>query len=539
MIPVHRNEMDMNIQTDNIADDTVKTNRKQLMMNYLYGHPESSLMWLPTTALLHAVNHATASDQTSKIQPNAKITWHHDEYDNSAKTITRRQRFHHLELLEMNSLDVTKIHGMGLMMDLVATRTIYDDEEILIDYGDVWNNKWVAHKKTWNAELDRIGKQQKDDKKKGRAARQKERELKKNLHDMQKDHPEMAGLHVEHHHKFKEIHNAMTSQPFSSYVTASDYNEMYGSEKVRTITEQHHDPYPSNIQTACYFEMDWLDDDINEDSNAETLTYESWYRQEDHFDLGLGCFLPCLVMERRDYVVGEIDRIVNDDEILLDDDDTTQYLNAKPSSEKLHGDDDHVSQFNGFQEKEGMYGDSHFPHRYTVKLIDSHVENTSVEFDCHLYKRFDYIYEDMPREGIVFVNKPHSTDVWLPQAFREPIGVPDDMFPDVWKDLNPKVHKAAIKNVVGSGNMRAKNKDSKEPDDSPYTMFFPPKVNKFNKYVHPDVPKEILDADTDDEEGYLLSLKRWNFHETRRERLEELDEKNPPKEFKISPRGDL
>jgi len=288
-----------------------------------------------------------------------------------------------------------------------------------------------------------------------------------------------------------------------------------------------------------------LDDDINEDSNAETLTYESWYRQEDHFDIGLGCFLPCLVMERRDYVPGEIEKIINDDEILLDDDDSP-HMNTKPSSERrlYEGeDDDHIEKMEKLSQADG-HGDSQYPHRYTVKLIDTHKENTSVEYDCHLYERFDYIYEDMPREGIVFVNKPHSTDVWLPQAFREPIGVPDDMFPDVWKDLNPKLHKAAMKNVVGGGNMRAKAGDTKSGenkglDDTPYTVFFPPKINKFNKYVHPDVPKEVLEADNDDEEGYLMSLKRWNFHETRRERLEELDDKKPPKEFKISPRGDL
>merc|ERR1711935_1245863 len=107
-------------------------------------------------------------------------------YDDSAKTITRRQRFHHLELLEMNSLDVAKAHGMGLMMDVVATRSIYEDEEILIDYGDVWNNKWVSHKKNWNVELDKVSKEHEDDHKKRKTARQKERELKQKLHEMQK-----------------------------------------------------------------------------------------------------------------------------------------------------------------------------------------------------------------------------------------------------------------------------------------------------------------------------------------------------------------
>lgn len=553
MIPIHRREMDMKHGTDNIADDAEKAHRKQLLLNYCYGHPESSLLWLSTAPLLHAINHATASDPTSKLQPNAKITWHHDEYDTAAKTITRRQRFHHLELLEMNSLDVTKVHGMGLMMDLVATRTIYEDEEILIDYGDAWNTKWLNHKANWNVELDKITKEHDDATKKRKAARQQERDLKKQLNELQKTHPEMGGLNVEHHHKFKEIVNAMTSKPFGSYVTASDYNELHGTDTIRTVTEQHRDPYPSNLQTACYYEMDWLHDEINEDTEAETLTYESWYKQDDHFGIDGSCLLPCLVMERRDYIPGEEERIRglnNDDDRFIDDDDSFRTEDRKPTrainDARQAG---FLKSFNRLHDGTGdetLYGDSRSPHRYSVKLIDTHTENTSIEFDCHLYKRFDYIYEDMPREGIIFVNKPHSTDVWLPQAFREPIGLSDDIFPDVWKDLNPKVHKKALAKLDGgsASSMRGKKSNEKvavgtgNEDNSVYSQFFPPKVNKFQSYVSPDVAKGLLVSDTDDENEYHRSMHRWDYAETRSERLIELNEKNPPK-WATTARGDL
>ena len=533
MIPIHREEMNMKHKTDNIADDTARTHRKQLLLNYCYGHPESSLLWLPTAPLLLAINHATASDPTSKMQPNAKITWHHDEYDNADKVITRRQRFHHLELLEMNSLNITNIHGMGLMMDLVATRTIYEDEEILIDYGDAWNTKWLTHKSSWNADLDKINKEHTDAKIKRKADRIRERELKVELNEMEKLHPEMAGLKVEHHHKFKEIITAMTSKPFGSYITAADYNELYGGETLRTITEQHRDPYPSNLQTACSFEFDWLHDEINEDSEAELVTYESWYRQNAQIGPNSGCMLPCMIMERRDYVPGEEDRIREEGDTDDDDYDANgnhlhmEHRRTRREAEKAIEKENRIID-------PSTFADSKFQQRYTVKLLDTHEENTSIDFGCHLYKRFEYIYEDMPREGIVFVNKPHSTDVWLQQAFREPIGLSDDMVPDIWKDLNPKLYnKAMAKHKSGSAIIRGKKPNKKEggdsiEDNSVYSTFFPPKQNKFQNYVHPDTKKEALEIESDDEFHYHRSMHRWNDIETRDERLQLLNDKKPP-----------
>jgi hypothetical protein len=31
------------------------------------------------------------------------------------------------------------------------------------------------------------------------------------------------------------------------------------------------------------------------------------------------------------------------------------------------------------------------------------------------------------------VDKPYSTDMWMEGAFRHPIGIPDDIFPDAWR----------------------------------------------------------------------------------------------------------
>jgi len=40
------------------------------------------------------------------------------------------------------------------------------------------------------------------------------------------------------------------------------------------------------------------------------------------------------------------------------------------------------------------------------------------------------------REAIRLVDRPYSSDLWLPGAFRFPIGIPDDIFPDAWRDFD-------------------------------------------------------------------------------------------------------
>merc|ERR1712176_210934 len=128
-----------------------------------------------------------------------------------------------------------------------------------------------------------------------------------------------AGMHVAHHHYQQMIvENAMTAIPLGSYVTAADYNDKHGTEAIKTVLEQHRDPYPSNLQTACYFENDWLDESLDEDENVDKVSYESWYRQTGHFH---GCLLPCMIIERRKYVKDEETRQnpMEDDDFTMTD----------------------------------------------------------------------------------------------------------------------------------------------------------------------------------------------------------------------------
>jgi len=72
----------------------------------------------------------------------------------------------------------------------------------------------------------------------------------------------------------------------------------------------------------------------------------------------------------------------------------------------------------GRKEREGR-------HYYTVEIAgeseDGELEHTE--------------RKDAPREAIAFFDVPFTSDIHISGAFRHPIGIPDDMFPQQWKDL--------------------------------------------------------------------------------------------------------
>ena len=44
---------------------------------------------------------------------------------------------------------------------------------------------------------------------------------------------------------------------------------------------------------------------------------------------------------------------------------------------------------------------------------------------------------DIPRMAIRFTDRPYTSDMFLKEAFRHSISIPDDMFPEVWKNFSP------------------------------------------------------------------------------------------------------
>ena len=119
-------------------DDHLVPNRRgeytwQLILNYCFAHHQSTLLLCPYGLLSSLINH-------SKENSNTKIQWSDDH------------RMRHPEWFEEPIAEWGYVYHTGLQIDFVATRNIEADEEILIDYGSLWQKAWDSHVKEFKFE---------------------------------------------------------------------------------------------------------------------------------------------------------------------------------------------------------------------------------------------------------------------------------------------------------------------------------------------------------------------------------------------------
>jgi hypothetical protein len=306
-----------------VNSDGTTSKGKQLILNYCFGHADSELVLLPYGPLVGYLNHPPNNNKA-----NADIQWHSSPLNE--KKLSRRQEHHHPELLELSAREVSSVHGKGLLIDIVATQEIAEGEEVFLDYGPEWTRAWKRH-----------------------------------------------------------VENYETTKPQpSDYVSALEYAQRFdNTTHVRTVAEQLHVPYPTNLQTACSYAVDWKtaseDVDGGGDDDAYTTT-ASWYDWPVHENQE--CRLPCVILER--YAAP-----VTDEE--------TGTVSMKTL--------------------------------YKAKLLGEAVtENPDVIWDCQLNTNYEYILEDIPGTGIQMIDRPYTTDEFLPNAFRHELGVPEGFYPDTW-----------------------------------------------------------------------------------------------------------
>lgn len=105
-------------------------NGQQLLLNYCFGHKNSSLLFFPYSPMVNLINH-------DSVKTNAKLQW-------SESPLHFGREWLEWPLDKVKALDHT-----GLLLEFVATRDIQEGEEIFIDYGRDWENAWKKHKAEW------------------------------------------------------------------------------------------------------------------------------------------------------------------------------------------------------------------------------------------------------------------------------------------------------------------------------------------------------------------------------------------------------
>ena len=112
-------------------DGTLQDAGQQLMLNYCYGNPNSTVLIFPYGSGINLLNHG------GEAVSNAKLHWPTD------------LPLHNSDWLNLSSDDLIAHEHSGLTVEIVATRDIQESEEILIDYGKEWEDAWNNHLRNW------------------------------------------------------------------------------------------------------------------------------------------------------------------------------------------------------------------------------------------------------------------------------------------------------------------------------------------------------------------------------------------------------
>jgi hypothetical protein len=184
----------------------------------------------------------------------------------------------------------------------------------------------------------------------------------------------------------------------SSYHTADQYyhNKTLNPkpEIVKTVDELKNDPYPDNLQTICYYDSDADMERVDEENK---INYAIW--KDD--GMPHECMRPCNILERYPDTVNE-----------------GQML-------------------------------------YTAEMM--HFEGEEKFWFCAM-KPGRHIAKDVGYDGILIVDKPYSHDIFLEQAFRHEIAVPDNFFPKEWmrSKVRRKTEEELTRSPIGDEFRRKK-----------------------------------------------------------------------------------
>lgn len=208
VVPIHRKELSGD-GTGGTAPSGI--NAYQLLINYALGHEDSDLLILPYGPFVNYLNNRPRGESA-----NAMLRWKSTEVQ-EGQTASRRLQYHHPELLKMSAIEVANTHGKGLVLEVVASDDIAENDEIYLDYGRAWSKAWDDHVDRWRP-------------------------------------PNGA----------------------ETYMSADQWFHRQRVENiVATEEELKDDPLPANLQTVCYF-----DADAKFISAEEGVTYSRWQDDE-------------------------------------------------------------------------------------------------------------------------------------------------------------------------------------------------------------------------------------------------------------------
>jgi SET domain len=132
---------------DDVVDEktkkTKKKRRKQLdlVVNYSFGHPNSTIMLTPYGGMINYINHAptVANERNGNRTANVQVRWPlHEMIAHKPHWLNKSASYFHYAA-----------EKIGLSFEYMALRDIKQGEEVFMDYGPAWEAAWEKYVADW------------------------------------------------------------------------------------------------------------------------------------------------------------------------------------------------------------------------------------------------------------------------------------------------------------------------------------------------------------------------------------------------------
>jgi hypothetical protein len=122
---------------DSDEDGVTKKVKTQLLLNYMFEHPQSSVLFFPAGPLVPYVNHGGK-------EANVKMIFSTKPWSNVK------------EAQKLDAGSLSEVGAVDMILELVATRPIKKGEEVLLDYGESWVKAWKKHTDEWRKNMKKV-----------------------------------------------------------------------------------------------------------------------------------------------------------------------------------------------------------------------------------------------------------------------------------------------------------------------------------------------------------------------------------------------
>jgi hypothetical protein len=345
---------------------------EQLLVNYVFGHRDSTMLLSPYGPGVQLINH-------NQTLVNVKIQWAEPHRSN-----------HHPELLEKPVKYINDEFPLGSVLgfEIVATKDIAPDEELYLDYGDEWEEAWQHHLQVW-----------------------------------------------------------IPTKGSKGYISAIDLNTLpehsnkplpnwFGKKNNNNNNEQPSSPFPKNVRLMM--STAWSDDTVRKEKGDDFITEQLMWDDYDYH--------PVEVVFKTGTVSNKYKYLVEDEELLeqltpeQQEDVKIKYAAAaaaanNASSSGAATDDSHSTTTTAKDDDDDSDNSL-----YTVVVKNPIQYDEEERQEARKERRDLPSYEhltikNVPRRGLKFEDLSYTTDQFLENAFREYIRIPDEIFPEAWKNI--------------------------------------------------------------------------------------------------------